>query len=152
MYHKNKGADDMITWVKASDGNIPDGAFVAGYEDDGNPLFVARAEYQGSLNPGKVRKQFGAANIPYNQLEVQVNPYEVLVGAYDWKKASGGSIPLDAIVAGRTLNGEPYYVVRAKYECGLHPGKLRFGYTAAHIPYGGVVVEVDEYEVLVYRR
>jgi hypothetical protein len=66
-------------WVKAEGGRVPDGAVVAGYEANGEPLFVARAAYQGGIHQGKVRLAFGAANIPYGGKEVKVNPYEVLV-------------------------------------------------------------------------
>ena len=66
-------------WVKASGGRVPDGAVVAGFEADGKPLFVARAAYQGGIHQGKVRLEFGAANIPYGGNEIKVTNYEVLV-------------------------------------------------------------------------
>jgi hypothetical protein len=66
-------------WVTATNGEIPDGAIICGKEADGTPLYVARASYQGGVHPGKVRKEFGAANISYGGNEVKVNPYEVLV-------------------------------------------------------------------------
>lgn len=66
-------------WVTASNGKIPSSAVVVGYEANGEPLYTARAAYQGGLHPGKVRLAFGAANIPYGGKEVKVNPYEVLV-------------------------------------------------------------------------
>ncbi|MDR1448257.1 MAG: DUF3421 domain-containing protein, partial [Candidatus Ancillula sp.] len=37
----------MIDWVKASGGNIPDGAIPVGKEANGTPLYIARANYQG---------------------------------------------------------------------------------------------------------
>lgn len=69
-------------WVQVKDGNVPSGAIKAGYESDGiPPLYIARAYYRGGLHPGKIRKEFGGAYIPWGGKEVKVNPYEVLVEA-----------------------------------------------------------------------
>lgn len=68
-----------LRWQKESNGRIPTGAIVAGHEADGNPLYIARAEYAGGLHVGKVRPEFGASKIPYAGKEVDVNLYEVLI-------------------------------------------------------------------------
>lgn len=47
--------DGKECWIKGNDGSIPAGAIEGGQEADGEPLYVARAEYEGSLTPGKVR-------------------------------------------------------------------------------------------------
>lgn len=57
---------------------IPDGALVCGREENGDPLFVARANLNGGLHPGKIRFAFGAAFIGFGGKEVPVNNYEVL--------------------------------------------------------------------------
>lgn len=136
-------------WTKATGGNIPDGAKPNGHEADGTPLWTARAEYSGGIHPGKVRPAFGAANIPYGGKEIKVNPYEVLMQEGRWVKASDGKVPLGAVVAGYEANGEPLFVARAKYEGGLHQGKVRLAFGAANIPWGGKEVKVKDYEVLV---
>ncbi len=66
-------------WVPASGGRIPQGAVMAGQEADGQPLYVARGMIKGGLHIGKVRPDFGAANIPYGGKELKVSTYEVLV-------------------------------------------------------------------------
>lgn len=43
-------------WVKGSQGSIPAGAIEGGQEADGQPLYVVRAELEGSLTPGKVNR------------------------------------------------------------------------------------------------
>lgn len=43
-------------WLKGGNGSIPAGAVQGGQEADGEPLYIARAEFKGSLTPGKVRK------------------------------------------------------------------------------------------------
>lgn len=37
----------------AAGGVIPDGAVQAGWEQDGSPLYAARAAFEGGLHPGK---------------------------------------------------------------------------------------------------
>jgi hypothetical protein len=68
-------------WVAASAGEraIPDGAIVCGREANGDPLFVARARLNGSVHPGKVRFELGAALISFGGREIAVQDYEVLV-------------------------------------------------------------------------
>ena len=43
----------MASWVKTTGSNIPEGALRAGYEDNGTPLFIARAKVEGVFTPGK---------------------------------------------------------------------------------------------------
>jgi len=52
-----------------------------GNEDDGSPLFVARAEYKGSVIPGKASPSLEGAYITYGDDEKQVKEYEILVFA-----------------------------------------------------------------------
>jgi hypothetical protein len=65
-------------WIAGSGGQIPDGAVVCGRSADGDPLFVARANLNGGLHPGKIRFNLGAAFIGWGGKEVHVNDYEVL--------------------------------------------------------------------------
>ena len=72
------------TWVQASGGAIPAGAIVCGYDTNGEYLYAARAWYAGGLQLGKVRPEFGAANIAYGGREVKVYSYEVLCCAQEY--------------------------------------------------------------------
>ena len=72
----------MYRWVSASGGAIPEGAVAQGHEATGESLWVCRAFLNGDLHPGKIRGEFGAANIPYGGKEVKVQFYEVLVGSW----------------------------------------------------------------------
>jgi hypothetical protein len=136
-------------WVTANGGDVPVGAAAQGHEANGELLYVCRAYYRGGLHPGKVKGQFGAANIPYGGLEVQVNPYEVLLDEGTWVTASGGHVPVGAVAWGHEANGEALYVCRAYYGGGLHPGKVKGQFGAANIPYRGRELQVNPYEVLV---
>jgi hypothetical protein len=138
-----------MRWVSASGGAIPNGAAAQGREANGEALFVCRAQLNGGLHPGKVRGEFGAANIPFGGNEVKVNPYEVLMDAGTWVPASGGAVPEGAVAWGHEANGEALFVCRAALNGGLHPGKVRGEFGAANIPFGGKEVKVFSYEVLV---
>jgi len=66
-------------WASAVAGGVPIGAVVCGIEDDGQPLFVARAHIDGALHPGKLRVGFDGAHIGLGDREVEVSDYEILV-------------------------------------------------------------------------
>ena len=101
-----------------------------------------------SVQPGKVRGAFRAADIPFDGDEVKVNPYEVLTISGKWARASNGNVPPDAYVAGYDVGGDELYVAVADLNGGRHPGKVRPGFGAANIGFGGSEVKVYEYDVL----
>lgn len=49
----------------------------AGWEQDGSPLYAARALHEGGLHPGKACAGFGGCNIAYGGREISVPAYEV---------------------------------------------------------------------------
>jgi Protein of unknown function (DUF3421) len=75
---KSKGKPLCFVISRIGDESSPDGAVVCGREANGDPLFVARANLNGGLHPGKIRFAFGAAFIGFGGQEVHVNDYEVL--------------------------------------------------------------------------
>jgi len=150
-----------ISWKSASKGEIPKGAIVAGFESNGTPLFLCRAKFgkgmpidQGLISgkgmvPGKVRKEFGAANVGLAGKEVKMKDYEVYCGGAKWEKASNGNIPTGAIVVGNEPGGAPLYAARAEIRNGLHPGKVRPEFKGAMIPFGNIETLATAYEILV---
>jgi hypothetical protein len=62
-----------------SGGTVPEGAIALGFEPDGDPLFVARAQFNGGLHPGKLRFAFGGAIISWGGIEHLVSDYQVLL-------------------------------------------------------------------------
>lgn len=66
-----------LNWIPASNGDIPPGAFAAGFEN-GRPLFVCQARYNGGMHIGKVVAQ--ACNIGWGGREISKSHYNVLVG------------------------------------------------------------------------
>lgn len=141
----------MASWVTTTGSEIPKGAIRAGYEDNGNPLFIARAEVEGILTSGKCGFHLKGAHIPSRGKEVIVNLYEVLVlpisalGFYGWLRESNGKVPNKAL---QTAAG--YYVGRALYSGNLIPCKIAIypPYMCAYMGYGGKEHSTKEYEVL----
>jgi hypothetical protein len=139
------------TWVKATDGVIPDGAASHGRDVNGEPLFVARAHLKdGGLQLGKIGAGLRAAHIPFGGREEKVNPYEVLMEPGVWVSASGGHVPDGAIAAGFEADGEPLFVARAQLsERGTHLGKVRKAFGGAIVGFANQEIQVEIYDVLV---
>jgi uncharacterized protein DUF3421 len=55
-----------------------------GMKRNGEALFVARAQLNGGLQPGKVRCDLGGAGIPFGGQEMIVTNYEVLRNPGNW--------------------------------------------------------------------
>ena len=68
-----------LSWERATNGNVPENALIAGREADGQVLFLCRAKYRGGVHPGKVRAEFRGCNIPWGGKEISIPEYEVLV-------------------------------------------------------------------------
>lgn len=66
-------------WVARADGNIPQRAPVVGNEADGSPLYMCRAQFNGSLAPGKIGPSTGSCNIGYGGKEYTIYSYDVYV-------------------------------------------------------------------------
>jgi hypothetical protein len=136
------------SWVNASNGTIPDGAWMGGREQGGEPLYICRAAYQGGVHPGKVRPGLRGCNIGWGGAEITVNSYQVLMPApslqLQWHTAQESSL----LQVGREPNGAPLYVCHAAYEGGVHLGKVRPGLGGCNIGWGGQEVTVRHYAVL----
>ena len=68
-----------VEWVAAQNGDLPKGAFMAGQEANGQPLYVAKASVSHQLLIGKLNPSHGKAYFPHNGKELVVTSYEVLV-------------------------------------------------------------------------
>ena len=136
-----------FTWVAASNGQVPRGAFVAGSEK-GRPLYLCHAGYNNGVHPGKVVDK--DCHISWGGKEVLVRNYEVLTvprsARLDWVSASNGRIPRGAVQGGYE-KGRPLYVCQASYKGGLHPGKVVD--QRCDISWGGRAVVISNYQVLV---
>ncbi|XP_017087939.2 uncharacterized protein [Drosophila bipectinata] len=66
-------------WVPGYSGSIPQGAVVAGRSPLGEPLYIGRGHYRGSLTPGVVEPSNRCLQIPFHGNEIRLSSYEVLV-------------------------------------------------------------------------
>jgi len=92
----------------------------------------------------------GCAYVPYGGGEVVKHDYELLAGyGYGWVHDSHGNVPGNAVLCGRTSDGEPLFIGRAHHHDSLTPGKIHQSHHCLYIPFGGEEVRIDHYEVLV---
>ncbi|BFG05139.1 cell wall adhesin EAP1 [Drosophila madeirensis] len=66
-------------WVRAHEGSIAPGAVMAGRAPGGEPLYIGRAHYCGSLTPGVLQQSNRCLQIPFGGQEIRISSYEVLV-------------------------------------------------------------------------
>lgn len=68
-----------VTWMPSSEGEVPSGALPSGESEDGEVLFVGRAQHEGAVAIGKVQGSHKVCYIPYGGQEIACSDYEVLV-------------------------------------------------------------------------
>jgi len=140
-------------WIHCSNRNVPPHAVYAGHDSDGDAIFVGRADHDGDLLPAKVIINKGCAYVSHSGQEISKTSYEVLTGyGYTWVPDSNGSVPSDAVEAGRTSDGETLYIGRGHIEGSTTPGKIHPSHGCLYIPYGGQEHKLSSYEVLVRSR
>ena len=146
---QSRGSAASVCWVPAGGGNVPPRAF-AGGEDNGEPVFVIRANFNGGMLPGKLLASHGTAYVPWGGAENAVSEYEVLCDFNGtWVANSGGNIPPRAVTAGQSEDGEPLYVGRVLHGGALTVGKIQPSHGVCYIPYGGQELGFQDYEILV---
>ncbi|XP_041975354.1 uncharacterized protein LOC121730395 isoform X2 [Aricia agestis] len=143
------GAVGGSLWVDATSGQVPPGAVAAGQDCSGEPLYVARAQHEGALLPGKLASSHGCAYIPWGGTEHGKNGYQVLVGGpNNWVPTSGSNIPPGALPGGESEDGEPLFIGRVRHEGSVTPGKVQQSHGVCYIPFAGQELGFPEYEIL----
>ena len=145
-----------ITWQPARSPFTPDAsnsAIVGGPGADpnpGSPMYICRAQVQGSMVPGKWVQ--GNCNVAFGGSEQIMRSYEVAYGTARWGAYRGNAYGLAQM--GRDIDGSPLYSCRVRYvdasgrDYGYQPGKLVSDGTC-HIPFGGAeVTQGPPFEVL----
>jgi len=151
------GPKAPTTWVLVHGKNIPKGAIIGG-EEDGQPIYVARAFHEGSVQVGKAGPQFEkGAVIGYGHHEIHLDTYEILLGdsqAIRWISWEGKLKPYE--LNGRLVEGgyehdrTPLYVAQARHGNATIPGKASINLDGALLPYGGTEKRENHYSVLAY--
>jgi len=156
------GSQSSVTWVLTHGKNIPSGAIKGGH-DQCHTLYIARAFQDGGVIPGKASDWFQkGAVIGYEEKEIQLDTYEILVGNKNKVKwvTVKGSLKVDSLDAkpvegGKENNETLLYIAQAPYgdnePIDVHPGKVSEGLDGAFIPYKGTEKKVKEYAVLCYK-
>lgn len=68
-----------VQWVQSGHGDVPPNAVLGGHCGNGEPLYVGRSHFSGSLTPGKVHPSHGNLYIPFGGSEVPIKEYEILI-------------------------------------------------------------------------
>jgi hypothetical protein len=68
-----------------------------------------------------------------------------------WIPSNSGIHVPNAVVGGRTLQGETLYIGRVHHENSLTPGKIQPSHGCLYIPYAGREIAHRHYEILVER-
>ncbi|XP_060519828.1 uncharacterized protein LOC132698016 isoform X2 [Cylas formicarius] len=137
-------------WIAARDGEVPPGAFIGG-EDNGEPMYVIRAYYEGSLLPGKLLESQEQGYVPWAGSDNAVFEYEVLCDFHgSWHPCSGDNIPPNAVPAGTSGDGEILYVGRVVHDGTLTVGKVQPSLGFLYIPFYGEELSFSIFEILCY--
>lgn len=140
---------EYYKWVPASNGFVPNTAVRSGMTSEGEPLYIGRAHWEGSLTPGKIHPSHGCLYIGFGGQEVKIERYEVLVQPETFIFATADNIPAGAIEAGHDEDGSPIFLGRAFHEGDQLPVKVCPGQGKGYVAFGGLEHEKLDFEVLV---
>jgi hypothetical protein len=141
------GGGGSAVWMAASGSDFPEGAFQGGH-DNGEPIYVGRANHEGALIPGKAMKSHGVCYVAWGGGEHGKDTFEVLVGSGTWVPTSNAGIPPTALPAGESEDGEPLFVGRVQHEGTLSVGKVQPSHNCCYISYAGQELAFSDFEVL----
>lgn len=136
-----------LVWRITSYGEyMPPNAVIGGYEN-GSPLFVCHADYNGGTHIGKVVN--GNCYFGWGGREIVTSNYEVLstTTPLSWIPASNGYVPPYAVQGGEQNGGQPLFVCQAYFHGSMHPGKIVGQF--CNISWGGQEIVMRDYNVLV---
>jgi len=145
-----------LEFEPSSSGRCPAHA-VPGGTENGETLYIARAQHGGSIVPGKLHCSHRTAYIPYGGQEHRKTNYEILCfkgqcgTSLEWVNASHGAVPSGALKIGKEANGVALYAARAFIENDWTPGKVNSQHKVCYVPWGGKEHAFSSYQVLCVR-
>ncbi|XP_001606524.1 C3 and PZP-like alpha-2-macroglobulin domain-containing protein 8 [Nasonia vitripennis] len=123
---------------------LPRGA-VTGHEDG---LYIGRSRHRHSVTPGGVRGS--SCSISWGGLGHEKHEFQLLCGKdVGWLKCSRGAVPLLALPAGETEDGNALFIGRIMHNGVAHIGKIQPNHQVCYVALHGQEVAYAEYEVLV---
>jgi len=66
-----------------------------------------------------------------------------------WLRTANGQIPNDSWQVGHNDQNTPFYLCRARYESGVHPGTISQNSKGCHISYRGKEEVIEHYQIYV---
>ncbi|KAL1472450.1 hypothetical protein MTO96_039318 [Rhipicephalus appendiculatus] len=139
-------------WVACRANKLPENAVPGGDDTKGDVAYIGRATYADEVIPGKVVPSRGYCYIPHGGAEHLFRDCQVLVsnGApLAWLPESNGAVPSGAIQGGKTHDGEPLYIGRAKHNGMLIVGKVHPSKRRLYVSFDYKEHNYSEYQVLV---
>ncbi|XP_015438003.1 PREDICTED: uncharacterized protein LOC107193118 isoform X2 [Dufourea novaeangliae] len=125
------------------------GMILIGKDLDGTNLVVGRAYHCGDMLPAKAKPEHGIAYVCHNGQEHIKRDFEILMPAdFNWIRAAHGNVPIEAVEAGMTQNGEMLYIGRTYHNGAPCIGKVHRSHGVLYVPFDGKEVPFREYEVL----
>ncbi|TPX44625.1 hypothetical protein SeMB42_g04005 [Synchytrium endobioticum] len=150
---------DGLQWCRCTGNDIrPSNAVIAGFENTGEELYLARCLIGGGIHVGKAGRHMKpeGAHVGYGGIERVETDYEVLTAASPnsvvWVDVAGKcSVPgYQPVVAGREKDGRELYCAQAVYDGSVQPGKSGRHMDGCSIAYGGREKTIPYYKVLCY--
>ncbi|KAF4528032.1 hypothetical protein B566_EDAN002215 [Ephemera danica] len=117
-----------VAWIRAINGDFPPNAVVGGNNHLGD-IYVARAEFQSQLIPGKLIPKYRSCFITVNGTEMKINDYEVLQCnqpmMLEWNHMKkGDGIPINAVDGGVDDVGDTLFIGRVEHGNSAIVGKV----------------------------
>ncbi|KAK8850484.1 hypothetical protein IAR55_004402 [Kwoniella newhampshirensis] len=159
---ESRGVRPLFTWklVEKSQ-NLPPDVLPIGNEQDGTPLYAARAWWEGGIHLGKAGHHLNSgASISYGGDEITLDTYEVFCGPINepylvkWMTFRHGEVAAvngwQPVEGGREKDGAALLLAKGEYENGQHPGKCLINDDHACVGYGGGELWVRPFQILAY--
>ncbi|XP_075216252.1 uncharacterized protein LOC142321769 isoform X1 [Lycorma delicatula] len=148
--HPDNVKNTESLWVWSSEGEVPPNAVPGGFDEE--LLYIGRSVHKKALIPGKINKSEGVCCVTWRGTVHKISEYEILSGCnVVWVPDSDGSVPCEALPAGKSEIGEVLYVGRVKHNGATIIGKVQRIHDVCYIAYDGQEISYSDYEVLVVK-
>uniref|UniRef100_A0A1I8Q7U2 Uncharacterized protein n=1 Tax=Stomoxys calcitrans TaxID=35570 RepID=A0A1I8Q7U2_STOCA len=134
----------------ATNADIFPDAVEVGDDRDYSKMYVARWFFQELMYPVKFIPDREEAIICQDGPEHKVTMVHVLRGDnYIWQKATSEDVYVKAVYTGYTMDGDILFVGRGYHDDVLCVGLVSLAHKALIAPYGGKVIGIEDFEVLI---
>ena len=127
----------LVDWVNWS-AKLPDHAISIGREPDNSTHFLCAAVDGNAIYPGKLWSRNNSCYYADDKREVKTSVYAVATTKLPITWTTKTSAPSDRLIpVGVSPAGRTYYLCRARFANGVHPGRIETLSGACTIPYNG---------------